>query len=131
MYKLILAIVQTLAKTRYMFFRPKERKPDQVLAAGVTQPRLKRPEVGQPETIDRKEETGFSKQRINNQIQNNKTSSSSGRCTRGVLDGTSTMRGLEEMRRVVRVYRGGTSGTHTYSLQTPGEVRHEVNTRWR
>ena len=100
-------------------------------AAGATQPRLKRPEVGQPETIDRKEKTGFSKQRINNRIQNNKTSSSSGRCTRGVLDGTSTMRGLEEMRRVARVYRGRTSGTHTYSLQTPGEVHHEEGTRWR
>ena len=48
--------------------------------------------------------------------------------TRGVLDNTSTMRGLEEMRRVTRVYRlEGTTGTHTPSLQmTVRSINHRT-----
>ena len=51
-----------------------------------------------------------------------------GLSTRGVLDNTSTMRELEEMRRVTRVYRlEGTTGTHTPSLQmTVRSINHKI-----
>ena len=43
----------------------------QARAAGVTQPRLKRPGVRQPETINRKWKTGNEQPEIDNRNQNN------------------------------------------------------------